>query len=238
MEKSKKLRELLLDNIDFFKYSGGAGTTPPGPDTEFFAFDHLGKAEQLLVSFTDARAEPLIECAAEISFAVDCQLDTFLYAGNLLETVAKHGFKLKDKLEFIHSVGVFDYRLLQRLTSYRDRIEKEIQNPKIEDIEIYFDIATVFVSTLQSAIIALLSREVSFQTYLYHDFESTLTSTYDKEEIKVEFTWFDSDHSKQTLAATFAEMNVFCYFLKSHILLNQKTFNNLEYIKRKLSIVS
>jgi hypothetical protein len=121
-----------------------------------YARDYLDFAEKELGQYQQTTPDKqtndahLINCVSYLKRAMDCQLDTFMYAFNLYRSGQKGGLSLPRKLEFLKDVGVFSSRSLMRLNAARNKMEHEYEIPKIQDIEAYFDIVTAFVAILES----------------------------------------------------------------------------------------
>jgi hypothetical protein len=97
---------------------------------------------------------------------MDCQLDTFLHAYGLYHVFKNRNLKLEKKLEFLQASGIFTSRTLSRLNSIRNKMEHAYEIPKIDDIEIYYDLVWAFVAVLQrTSVILQGDSDLQFVVY-------------------------------------------------------------------------
>ncbi len=172
--KSEKLREFVLEQIDGFEYSGSGGQFIEMPEYDLYAQDYLAFAEKDLISFQTAnndkdQADSLTNYISRLKQAMDCQLNMMLQVYNIERWFSKKKLGFDKKLDFLEKVGIFSPRSLRRLNTLRNKMEHQFQIPrieKIEDLEIYYDMVSAFVSILQSAILSLyMSSEMDMDLF-------------------------------------------------------------------------
>lgn len=145
---SDKLKTFLNDNIDCLRYDGGSGEGDHLnlPQFELYARDYLEFAEQEL---SNSSTCGLLSCVSNIKRAMDCQLDTFFSVFNLYKSFKDKNLKFEKKLEFLREAGLFNSRSLARLNTIRNKMEHEYEVPKVQDIEVYYDLVGAFVAVLE-----------------------------------------------------------------------------------------
>lgn len=146
--KYQKVVDFLLRNLADLSESEGIGIPLDFPDFELMPFDYLEFAEKELEQNTPAAR---INCVAHLKRAVECELDTLLSVLNLSKSVKS----FPKKLEFAGAVGIFSPRSLAKLNKLRNRMEHEYTNPEFQELEIYFDLASSFVHSLEGYIFML-----------------------------------------------------------------------------------
>lgn len=149
---AQKLNKFLIDYFEMFYLDSSGGIDFSFPEFDFYAYDYLEFAEEELDKNTDAS---LINCISNLKRAMDCQLDTFLHVFNLHYAINKRNLKFETKLEFLKECGVFNSRSLVRLNTVRNKMEHEYKRPKIEDIEVYYDLVVSFISVLERTMLLL-----------------------------------------------------------------------------------
>lgn len=186
-EKINKVRNFILKYIESLYIDGGSGNMPEFPKYEVTAREYLVFAEEELIKNTQSS---LINCVSNLKRAMDCQLDTFLFCFNLNKVFDSRNLKFDKKLEFLNAAGIFGPRSLVRLNTIRNKVEHEYQIPKINDIEVYYDLVTTFVSVLENVLLELnLNKEMWFD--IDDDCGThgnlNITYVYDKPSIKIDW---------------------------------------------------
>ncbi|KVD85752.1 hypothetical protein WS63_22400 [Burkholderia stagnalis] len=59
------------------------------------------------------------------------------------------------KLGFLKKAGIFRSRSIEKLNTLRNRLEHHYEIPKVEDVEVYFDLVSAFVGVVEATIPAL-----------------------------------------------------------------------------------
>ncbi len=241
MSKSEILEKLLLNHLDVFESNGGGGVDCNLPDFELYAIDYLDFAEKRLNNIDKYKddVDELINCIAHLKRAVDCQLDTFFYSVGLYKTIRERNLKFERKLDFLSGIGVFSSRSLARLNTLRNKMEHHYEVPKIDDIELYFDLVSAFVSVVQGLIFSLgFYRDIEFTINIDEDDQGSFESNYDDEKLEISMTWnLKKSDEKKTMIAKFDDLDEFIYFFKVHILLVQlDTFANWRHIYDRIKL--
>jgi hypothetical protein len=94
----------------------------------------------------------LVNATANLKRAVDCQLDSLLCTLNLDEFYRAKRLGVDRKLGFLKRAGIFRSRSIEKLNALRNRLEHHYEKPKIEDVEVYFDLVAAFVSVVEAVI--------------------------------------------------------------------------------------
>jgi hypothetical protein len=146
--KYQQVVDFLIRNLAQLSEDGGSGSPLDFPDFELMPFDYLEFAEEELEQNTPAAR---INCVAHLKRAVECELDTLLGVLNLSKQVQS----FPKKLEFAGDVGIVSPRSLAKLNKMRNRMEHEYAIPEAQELEVYFDLASSFVHTLEGYIFML-----------------------------------------------------------------------------------
>lgn len=220
--------------------SGGSGSDPQIPKFDLYAQDYLAFAEGELDAFlpSDSDCMHLINCVAHLKRALDCQIDTFFHAFNLLKVFRNRNLKFEKKLDFLESIGVFSSRSLERLNTVRNRMEHDFSIPKIADIEVYFDLVSAFVAVLQRTI---ASTPQSHQDFEVTDLEGKeagfFTIEYEFEGPAIKARWRLPDDKHEMQAAMSDSFVEFAFFFRAWLTLCLlETFASARYIITHLDI--
>lgn len=184
-EKIDKVKNFVLEYLELLRNEGSSGRSPKFPNYELTARDYLQFAEEQLSKNTDSS---LINCVSNLKRAMDCQLDTFFYSFNLSKIFNDRNLKFEKKLDFLNAAGIFSPRSLARLNTIRNKMEHEYQIPKINEIEIYYDLVTAFVYVLEN--IALnINNEMYFSLNEEYVVQGTFKITYSYDEQSIKIGW-------------------------------------------------
>ena len=165
MSKSEKLKSFIKNNILYFERDTGEFLQVETPSFELYARDYLEFAQQELDRKT---VVSLINCVSHLKRAADCQIDTFFHVYNLYNLFKKRNLKFEKKLYFFEAAGVFTSRSLIRFNTIRNKVEHSYEVPKINDLEVYFDLVYAFITILervtafQSEIIWTIYKESNY----------------------------------------------------------------------------
>lgn len=153
MTRIEQVRGFLQKYLPQLVRDSGGGPCPQIPEFDLYASDYLGFAEESLNRYlVDRRAAELLNCLSHLKRAMDCQIDVFLHAYGLADVFNKRNLGVGKKLRFIQACGVYSSRTLERLNTFRNRMEHRFEIPEIADIEVYFDLVSAFVALVQAAI--------------------------------------------------------------------------------------
>ncbi len=151
LSNSKKLQNFLIENLEKCDIQGRDGSDRlKFPDFELFPFNYLEYAEAELDNL-EGNDNQKINCVSHIKRAIECELDSFLYALGLSKFIKPDNFPTK--IEWIEGMGIFTPHSLRKLNAIRNEMEHEYSIPKIENIEIYFELASAFIHTLEGYLI-------------------------------------------------------------------------------------
>lgn len=239
--KKELLKQFIQDNLSNFQPSGDSGEGFSHPEFELYARDYIGFAEK---EFELQDERKLINCVAHLKRAMDCQLDTFLHVFGLAKVFEKRNLKFEKKLDFLKEIGVFSSRTLARLNTIRNRMEHSYEIPKVQDLEVYFDLVVAFVSVLERSILFAGSNERDFDI-VNEDNENLDVQNrehayfyfiikYELEKPAILAKW-QQDKEETLLIAELDDIDEFAYFFRIFVLLHQREgFASDRYILSQL----
>lgn len=225
-EKVSKVRNFVLEYLEVLYKDGGSGDIPNFPNYELTARDYLEFAEEEIIKNTQSS---LINCISNLKRAMDCQLDTFLYSFNLSKIFNDRNLKFEKKLDFLNAAGIFSPRSLARLNTIRNKMEHEYQIPKINDMEVYYDLVTAFVSVLENVMLGLnLDKKMWFYIDEEYAVQGNFNITYivDKPSIKIDWkiTKDNKNYDEEEFETSILDKDGFidfAFFFKIFLLVHQ-----------------
>lgn len=209
-EKYQRVVEFLARNLDHLIHQGGMGGALDFPEFDMMPFDYLEFAEQELAH---SSAASRINCVGHLKRAVECELDTLVR----ILGVAKEVSSFPKKLDFTSACGVISPRSLAKLNKIRNRMEHEYAVPDIDELEVYFDLASGFVHTVEGYIFMMYankSMEYSNNAHPSIEFTAHLHTS----PPRVEFV-LQEDDAEATVSFAPSELPVYCEGLKIYFLL-------------------
>jgi hypothetical protein len=147
-QKYQQLVDFLSRHLQHLFEDGGWGRDLAFPSFDLMPFDYLEFAEEELEKNTSAAR---INCVGHLKRAVECELDTLLGVLHL----TKHAQNFPKKLELVGAIGIVSPRSLAKLNKMRNRMEHEYIIPEFQELDIYFDLASSFIHTLEGFIFML-----------------------------------------------------------------------------------
>ena len=117
----------------------------------------------------------------------------------------------------------------------RNKVEHSYEVPKINDLEVYFDLVYAFITILErlTAFQSVLSFDISRETnYINGNFHVV----YIKEEPSIKAELRYGDESKELVVFAEEEIEDFAYFFKTLVVLSLYTMNSvsLNYVASQL----
>jgi hypothetical protein len=213
-----KIREFLITHLKDLVV-----TMQPGnhklPEFDLYARDYLRFAEMELDRNDESS---LINCVGHLKRAIDCQLDVFLHVYGLDKVFRKNNLKFDKKLDFLREIRVFSSRSLSRLNTIRNKMEHSYEIPKIQELEVYFDLAAAFVAVLEKTfIIAGDEVELEFWDDDKEEFGTDWCGLkYDKEALLFRAQWvYTSRGESEEVTVSINERESFAYFFRVFMLL-------------------
>lgn len=217
--------------IDFFnKYiseldvDSDGGGWPQTPSFELLPRDFLDFAEKDLD--TSNSVHSLINATSNLKRAVDCQLDYLLCTLNLDTYYRSQRLGVDRKLGLLKRAGIFRSRSLTKLNMLRNRLEHHYESPKIEDVEVYYDLVAAFVSVVESVIpLAGLQASLTNALVCGGGVESSFSHSEPRLQLTLEHSpsgykqTFEADMSKSENSKT--DLENFAYLLRVHMLLRK-----------------
>lgn len=223
-EKSQRVKEFLKNHVYHLSVAGSGGKIVALPEYEIHPREFLGYAEAELEDLKSNQS--IVNCISNLKRAIDCQIDIFLFSLNLLNIYKKRRLEIDKKLGFIEKCGVFSKYSLSRINTIRNRLEHDYQIPKIDDIYVYFDIVTAFISVLEvQLLIGGNDSELEFKIVDYPEDEDEepirvgyLSSSYDAEKRSHFFKW-KKDEIIEEHCASSENLEELAAFIRYHTLL-------------------
>ncbi|WP_196233294.1 hypothetical protein [Paenibacillus polymyxa] len=220
MNKIETLKQFLTKHFLDLDNDGYSGESIMHPPFELSPRDYLQFAELELES-TKHNHLSLINCVSHIKRAMDCQIETFFYSYNLYTFFKNKRLGIDKKLEFLRESGVFSSRSLSRLNSIRNKMEHEFEVPKIQDIELYYDLVSAFISILESHIL-MLEIYAESNWYLKGDDDYLRFSiAFSIKEPIIKASWRSKKENVVELVTNLNEITEFAYFLKAFFLISK-----------------
>jgi hypothetical protein len=157
-EQTILLKEAVLKYFERLWQPGGsyANYYDAFPDVDVSPRDYLEFAENEIKQL-DKGVEHFINCVSHLKRAIDSQIDMFFHIIGLQTVVKKRNLKFDKKLDLLREIEIVSPRTLSRLNHLRNKLEHEHKLPVEIDLELYLDLSTAFVSSIELTI-ALLSR--------------------------------------------------------------------------------
>jgi hypothetical protein len=225
----KYIAELDIDS--------GGGAWPKVPTFELLPRDFLDFAERDLEAPRSTHA--LVNATSNLKRAVDCQLDFLLCTLNLDNFYRSKRLGIDRKLGLLKQAGIFRSRSIEKLNALRNRLEHHYEKPKIEDVEVYYDLVAAFVSVIESVVPlagfqANLSNSLTCGGSVESDFLRTgprLRLTLKHNPSSYEEV-FEVDMAQSTEPIT--DLDNFAYLLRVHMLLRkfeESAINEAHFLK-------
>lgn len=158
---------------------------------------------------------------------------------NLYALFADRNLKFGNKLEFVSAAGIISSRSLIRLNTIRNKMEHQFEKPKIQEIEVYYDLVLMFVAVLQAATMCSERRELKLVIREEQENQSPRIGLfyiqYDFEAPSIKASW-QVREIEQTLLCDMTELTEFAFFFKMLLLLEKlESFASHRYIASQLT---
>lgn len=161
MSQIEKITQFVIKHVTSFEMDGGVGRAPELPAFELTPRDYLEFAERDLEN-TDS-THSLVNAVSNLKRAIDCQLDFFLFVFNLDNLYRNKRLGVDRKLGFLSKSGIFSSKSMEKLNKVRNRLEHHYEVPRLEDIEVYYDLVFAFISVIENSLsLAGYSAEIEF----------------------------------------------------------------------------
>ncbi|BEU04303.1 hypothetical protein OAG1_31030 [Agarivorans sp. OAG1] len=161
-----EILKYFQENIEYLEGCDGGGLSFSLPK-----FD-LRPKNFLTFSELDLNGEhslhSLVNATGNLKRAMDCELDTLMSVLGLDDLYRKKRLGVDKKLGFLERSGVFKASSLDRINKLRNRLEHHYETPSIEDVQVYFDLVTAFISIGDSFLYKL--RSISEVNFSYLDY--------------------------------------------------------------------
>ena len=86
----------------------------------------------------------IINALSNIKRAIDCQIDSLLFAFGLLKKARKNRWSFPDKVEALTKLGLVSPRILTKINKQRNFLEHEFEIPNKDAVEDALDVAILF----------------------------------------------------------------------------------------------
>lgn len=231
----KEIYKWFKLNIDNLKPSDGGGLSAEVPTFELTPRDFIAFAENDLKG--DLTSYQLVNATSNLKRATDCELDFLLTFLNLDDLYRKKKLGVDKKLGFLSNAGIFNARSLEKLNAFRNRLEHHYEIPDVQDVNVYFDLVTAFVSIGESFITQMMSLgEVNLNSIDSTDLTDSciVRSEVNISEPSIKLT-LDTNGNEQVFHANLNKSlkpNVdsileFAFLLKIHIFLIHLFYNSM-----------
>ncbi len=137
--------------VDECEGEGGSGSMLTHEHFELTPRDFLEFAEIDLENNLENKYT-LVNATSNLKRALDCQLDSFFVSLNLDSFYRKKKLGINKKLGFLEKSGLFKSRSLEKLNNIRNKLEHNYEIPKIQDVEIYYDLVMAFINVIESSL--------------------------------------------------------------------------------------
>ncbi|MCC5468356.1 hypothetical protein [Pelosinus baikalensis] len=228
--------KIFLDKY-FFELQHEGGGICELPVFDLYARDYLRFAEESLNKNSNYG---LISCISNLKRAMDCQIDTFFYTINLYNSFQKRNLKFEKKLGLIEAIGLFGTRSLTKLNQIRNKMEHKYEVPKIQEIELYFELVEALVRSMELATMALnWNSQLDFSIYSGDTRIGYFNSEYNcgENEPFVTTQWSIENIEKKCFNVKIDDYIVFAYFFRIHLLLYQsQAIGSREYLLSRIEI--
>lgn len=228
-ENSRIIRSFLKSNLYLLESDTSGGADVDLPNYEIHPREFLDFAKYELDDLKTNRS--IVNCLSNLKRAIDCQIDIFLHALNLLDIYKDRRLGIDKKLGFIEKCGIFSRRSLSRMNTVRNRLEHDYELPDIQDISIYYDLSESFLTVLEnqillggpdSNILFVIKENTSNPDEELYDQKSKgrLSSNYDSETCSHTYKWefYDGGESLEYIANA-TNLDELASFIKYHRLL-------------------
>ena len=172
------------ENIELIEGCDGGGLDILLPPFALKPKDFLLFAERDLAGKLDHHK--LINATSNLKRAMDCELDTLMFVLGLDDYYRKKRLGVEKKLGFLRISGIFKANSLDRLNTLRNRLEHHYEIPTIEDVHVYYDLVTAFISIGDSFLHKLRSIGTVDLMYVDSNFKNAAWSSMDFSIPKIE----------------------------------------------------
>lgn len=212
-QKSKTLYDFAIRCFEHMNIEGASGEGIDFPEFDLMPFDYLEYAEAEIEGKSDASR---INCVSHLKRAVECEMDTFLYAFGLNKAIKPNNFPTK--MEWIGKMGIMNSRSLKKLNLIRNKVEHEYSVPEIADLETYFELANAFVHVLEGYLLLMTyNREVSWKTAPGSAVNTSLEIHYLSAKALIVFKWAENENL-QTLEFAPDSKDDFLFAIQAYLL--------------------
>lgn len=219
-----KVKGFLQKNVYFLEMTSGSGQIVSLPDYEIHPREFLEYAEMELDDLKTNKS--VVNCVSNLKRAIDCQIDIFLFSLNILQIYKKRKLGIDRKLGFIEKCGIFSKFSLSRINTIRNKLEHKYEIPDIEDIYVYFDLVTAFITVLELQLsIGGNNAEIEFLINKYPEDESLepiviggLITKYDAQHRSHTISW-TKNKDIQNYEANSKNLEELAAFIRLHVLL-------------------
>ncbi|WP_025915731.1 hypothetical protein [Herminiimonas sp. CN] len=210
--------------VEELEGDGGMGGEINLPYFELLPRDFVEFAERDLRTISSSHS--LVNATSNLKRAVDCQLDFLLCALNLDNLYREKRLGVDRKLGLLKKAGIFRSRSIEKLNTFRNRLEHHYEVPKIEDVEVYFDLVAAFVNVIEATIPALgfgaqLSMKISNGGSVSTEFtqEGPKLTLHLEEDASGYKKTFEVDLSASL--NVIENLEAFAFLLRTHLLLKK-----------------
>jgi hypothetical protein len=215
--------EFFECNIESLEGCDGGGLQFSLPKFELMPKDFLRFAEYELNGELDSRR--LINAISNLKRAMDSELDILMSVLNLDEFYRQKRLGVEKKFGFLRKSGIFNATSLDRLNKLRNKLEHHYEIPKIEDVHIYYDLVSAFISISDSFLYKIRSMSEVSLSYINSGFKDAARTSICLDRPKVGITLFRGDNEHCYSVDLSNDVSVdklidFAYLLKINLLIS------------------
>ena len=210
------LKSFLVQHFESLVWDSGTSGMGEFPEFDLTPFDYLNYAEKAL---SDSSLANNINCVAHLKRAAACEIDTLIHVLNLPTPIRKWNFPRK--LEMMGSFGFVSPRSISRLNSIRNAIEHDYSVPEIEDLQLYFDLISMFIYALEGSLNMLKNSGGPTYWVQHNDEESGKL----KERLSLHYAWevpavkytTSIGKDRQTFEFDTSDWEDFCFAMRTFV---------------------
>ncbi|NMH64309.1 hypothetical protein [Shewanella salipaludis] len=227
-----EILKFFSEKIDSIEGCDGGGLQFSLPPFDLKPKDFLSFSELDLNS--ENTQHSLVNATSNLKRAMDCELDTLMFVLGLDDFYRKKRLGIEKKLGFLRRSEIFKATSLDRLNKLRNRLEHHYEIPNLEDVEVYYDLVTAFISIGDSFLYKLRSVSVVSLSYIDSNFKTAAGSSICLQSPKVELDLFNEGNKKRSSfciepnkKATVESLNNFAYLLKVNLLMGDFYYGSI-----------
>jgi len=203
--------------------TGGRGIGLDFPSFDFGPFDYLEFADKALARKV---ASSRIDSVTHLKRAIECQMDVLIHVMHIPLGRTEQNFPFK--LCLIERMGIVRSSSLGRLNTIRNKVEHRFLRPNLQNLEVYFDLASAFVTAVDGYIFKLAATGVvewQGDSLFLHEGKPRVSigtrASYSPEDRRAVFRLRDGNAERTVAFAVSDGWETFAFGVRVHHLLMQ-----------------